>query len=221
MRNKTFVDSIAMRQLTIVQRARIAEARCLIALPAADSAVTVTAAEVDSLTRQFRSVSVNAAGSYLLDRSLDPSALTQAHAAVQPRVGSEDTPWMLLVCLPSGTSAAQLSLHSADGTTLATVAAPEASPDFGTGSGTTLVLGPEEAGPIATAIANNPKARYTLRAGSLSIVITPATATAIVRSAALADARARHRQALIDHEAIDRRLVTARNQIANGGPTGQ
>lgn len=217
--NAKFPDSADLRRKTITQRASIAEAQCLQDIPQADAYLASSQLCVDSLTSFFKKIVVSAAtGSYLLDKSLNPMELSSASLAVQPRVGNEDMPWMLLIRVPGGFIPGTIHLVSG-ATTLASVTAPE-SESFGPDSPVSLVVGPEIADVIAKALVNNPSApnlKLVISGGkkNQTITLSAKDTQAIVRSHQLAHARAELRQARIDREALERRLSVARNQIAN------
>lgn len=217
--NAKFPDSANLRRKTINQRAMIAEAQCLQDIPLADDHLASSQLRVDSLTSFFRKIYVSAAtGSYLLEKSLNPMELSSASLAVQPRVGNEDTPWMLMIRVPGSFTPGTIHLVSGS-TTLASVMAPE-SKSFGSDSPKTLVVGPEDADVIAKALVNNPSApnlKLVISDGkkNQTITLSAKDTQAIVRSYRLALAGAELRQARIDRETLERRLSVARNQIAN------
>ncbi len=216
--NSVYPDSIELRRKTINQRASIAQAECLRDIPSVDARIVELQTRIDSLMSDFREVRVSAAtGSYLLYKTLSPNEVSGNNVAAQARVGNDDTPWMIILRIPAKLNAQNVKLIAPNGTSLVSVEAPQ-STKFDSDSYQTLVLGPEQGKLIAEAIEKNGIDNgYKLQVNNneLSISLSKSSVTAIARSCNMATARAEMRQALIDREALERRLSTARNQLAN------
>lgn len=219
--NARFPDSVEQRKLTIAQRARIAQDRTLAAIPEADARLAELQQKQDSLTAFFRSVKVSeAAGGYMLEKSLNPGELHAKTPALQPRVGTEDMPWMIIVNTKSAQAPTSMTLISPDGQKLATANTEQfGSDDFSDGMAST-VFTPEACAVIGEKLSQEAEPKgYKIalksQGGQSTIALTPAQARAIARSYQLAKVRADLRQALINREALERTLATARNQLAN------
>lgn len=219
--NKAFPDSLDLRRKTIGQRAQIAQGQALADIPQADLQIAVLNQRIDSLSQYFREVKVSAAtGSYFLEKSLSPSQLQTHKNSLQPRVGSNDMPWMISVCTVGGIDPYQITLMSPEGAELATATDKLNAVSTSDDGIQTLVFTSGHSQSIAEILEKSAtdkgySIRVTGRKGKCSISLSPQTVTAIVRSYQLAEAKEEYGKALIAREKLERTLVTSRNQLAN------
>lgn len=201
--NSTYADSLDLRRATIAQRARATEGQLIAAIQHADSALADARMRVDSLSRLFVAVKVSdrIAPYYIYNR------IKGAGTSVQPRVGDDDMPWMIIIDGVQGNSL-PMALYDSRGNRIASgsVSMPP-------------VITPEEADTIAAVLtrSNSPSA-YKLTVGDRSLPLSPNVAEAIVASRDYAVARRELTDALISREGLERRLITARTQSATGAP---
>ncbi|MBO5053191.1 MAG: hypothetical protein J6C44_03010 [Muribaculaceae bacterium] len=196
--NKTFPDSLEYRRATIAQRAKAVEGLTISAIPESDMAMAMAQKDVDSLSHEFSTVSVSSAVSpYLVY-----TPIKGQHPVVEARVGDEDMPWMIIINNGDGQHLA-IALIDHSGNTVATSTA-SALP----------IISTEEADPIGQAIASYGNYDgWKLKIGNSTHSLTTAQAHAIASSWRLAKAKKALRQALIDREGLERRLMAARNQV--------
>lgn len=201
--NTRYADSLDLRRKAIAQRARAVEGLTIMAIPEADSLIGVYTHHVDSLGRLFTAVSV----SPRLAPYYVPSAIKGQTLAIQPRVSDDDMPWMIVVNGASGTDV-PLALVDASGVVVAT----------STASALPIVT-TEQADTIGYVLAMaDSQVGYKLKVGKATHPLTPAVARAIAQSWQYAKARENLRQAKINREALERRLMTARTQAATASP---
>lgn len=201
--NSTYADSLDLRRATIAQRARATEGQLIAAIQHADSALADARMRVDSLSRLFVAVKVSdrIAPYYIYNR------IKGAGTSVQPRVGDDDMPWMIIIDGVQGNSL-PMALYDSRGNRIASgsVSMPP-------------VITPEEADTIAAVMTrSNSSSAYKLTVGDRTLPLSPNVAEAIVASRDYAVARRELTDALISREGLERRLITARTQSATGAP---
>lgn len=202
--NSTYADSLDLRRATIAQRARATEGLLIAAIQHADSALADARMRVDSLSRLFVAVKVSDRISpyYIYNR------IKGAGTSVQPRVGDDDMPWMIIIDGVQGHHSLPMALYDSRGNRIASgsVSMPP-------------VITPEEADTIAAVLTrSNSQSPYKLTVGDRSLQLSPNMAEAIVASRDYAVARRELTDALISREGLERRLITARTQSATGAP---
>lgn len=217
---RTYPDSIDARTKALRQSALAVQGITLSAIPAVDARIARWQLAADSLGHLFQQISTGpSTGSYYLYKELNSDALFKA-SGIQPRLSPPDTPWFLELSIVGKKIAPHTLQLTHQGTTLATATMNDAAATISADDDAEFQAWlPEQALPIVAALKTAPAKGVNIvvrgTQGNTTIPVTPVLRRAILTSFDYASATDSLRQALIDREKLERRLITARNQLAN------
>lgn len=218
--NTAYPDEVELRKSTLLSRARAMEGMVMDSIPVYDEILTRVTLEKDSLDSFFVNVSVPGHDSYRVDRAVSDASFT-SHTTAQPRLGDEQIPWTLAINIAGKTPHITGIRLTVDGTTEARVTAKNAADRRVIGAGGEMFsFGPEEAWQISEALAEVPKnAKVVLvvegEKGDVNIAVNERLRSAIERTARRAQLIREDHDARLNRELLERKLIIARDQIAN------
>lgn len=216
--NRAYPDEVELRKSTLLSRARAMEGMILDSIPVYDAELARIQAEMSELEPQFVNVAMSGLDGYKVEHGAVDAAFT-SHTAVQPRLGDDDTPWTLAVNLAGRSIGIRgLQLKTAGTVTAQIMADNAAERRVRSDVGEMFSFGPEEADVIASSLTpGDSKVVITVvgERGNVDIAVNEKMSNAIRRTARMAQLRTEDHNARVTRELLERKLLVARDQIAN------
>lgn len=216
--NNNYPDAIELRQSTLLLRAKAIEGQIRDSIPIVDAERARIQEEYDSMKEHFIAVREEGLPGYIVDKAVSNVSLTTGNV-LQPRVGDSLSPWVLEISVGTDLSGI-LGIRWSDSEGVHEIFADNPNiRQVNSSSRNMLSLNGKEVESFAKSLDGKTSETKNITViGSkrnLDIKVSPDVLNAIWRTYRFTELRDEERLANIHRELLERKLITAQNQIAN------